>query len=183
MFGFMVLGYTGLQCLIGIIWEPNDLSCLTHFIWLLLRSCWPVFASFVCKLQCIRLNKYCISCNEYSLFEVGIHCELAKWHFITPELLRYCLANIIRSIHENLGCRYESKIRGRTLKCWINSVMLRTMFTKKTHIYFRFPNLEILMSIIINNFTFEIIEVTRKRNRSLPSSRYASNLWCVPGCL
>jgi hypothetical protein len=41
---------------------------------------------------------------------------------------------------------------------------------------FRFPNLEIVMAIINDNFTFEISTVTREGNSIPPSSRGASTL-------
>jgi hypothetical protein len=51
----------------------------------------------------------------------------------------------------------------------LSSVRLTIVFIKKTLLDFRFPNLEILMLIIINTFTFELIEVTREKNSTLPT--------------
>jgi hypothetical protein len=50
------------------------------------------------------------------------------------------------------------------------------VFIKETYVYFRFPNLEILESIMINTFTFVTIEVAREKYSGLPSCRHYTRL-------
>jgi hypothetical protein len=52
---------------------------LTHFVWLLLRSCWPDLRLPALYRIYIHFSKYSIFCSEYSLFVVGIHVQLANW--------------------------------------------------------------------------------------------------------